>query len=56
MIYDSTLKIFQVDSSNSTAALQTVTITGLPYDGPAAGDTGAPVLFKFLSSIVSVLV
>ena len=48
--YDSTNHIFAVDSTNSTAALATVTITGIP-DG-TAGDTNGPVYFKFLSSNV----
>jgi len=51
LIFDSTLKIWQVDSTNSTAALQTVVITEVPE--AYAGDTGAPVVFKiYLSSLV----
>ena len=52
IIYDSTLKIWQIDSTNSTVALQTAIIT----DVPAAyiGDTGAPVAFRIaLSTLVS---
>jgi hypothetical protein len=54
MIYDSTLKIWQIDSTNSTAALQTVIITGAP--DAYLGDTGAPVAFKIaLSTLVSLV-
>lgn len=49
--YDSTNHIFGVDSTNSTAALMTVTITGV-VEG-TNGDTNGPVYFKFLSSNVS---
>lgn len=49
--YDSTNHIFTIDYINSTAALHTVTITGVP-DG-TVGDTNGPVYFKFLSSNVS---
>ena len=49
--YDSTNHIFGIDSTNSTAALVTVTITGIP-DG-TANSTNGPVYFKFLSSNVS---
>ncbi len=49
--YDSTNHIYMVDSTNSTAALAFVTITGL-VEG-AEGDTNAPVYFKFLSSNIS---
>jgi hypothetical protein len=48
--YDSTNHVFLVDSTNSTAALVTVTQTGIP-DG-TIGDTNGPVYFKFLSSNV----
>lgn len=52
VIYDSTLKIWQVDSTNSTAALQTVVITDVP--DAYIGDTGAPVIFKIaLSTLVN---
>ena len=51
MRYDSTNHIFTVDNVNSTTALHTVTITGIP-DG-TEGDTNGPVYFKFLSSNVS---
>ena len=48
--YDSTNHVFLVDSTNSTAALVTVTQTGVPngYEG----DTNGPVYVKFLSSNV----
>lgn len=49
--YDATNHVFLIDSTNSTAALVTATITGIP-DG-TAGDTNGPVYFKFLSSNVS---
>ena len=49
--YDSTNHVYLIDSTNSTVALRTVTITGIP-DG-TAGDTNGPVYFKFLSSNVS---
>jgi hypothetical protein len=49
--YDSTNHIFGVDSTNSTAALVTVTITGVPQG--TEGSTNGPVYFKFLSSNVS---
>jgi hypothetical protein len=49
--YDSTNRIFGVDSTNSTAALVTVTITGVPQG--TEGSTNGPVYFKFLSSNVS---
>jgi hypothetical protein len=48
--YDGTNHVFLIDSTNSTAALVTATITGIP-DG-TAGDTNGPVYFKFLSSNV----
>lgn len=51
MRYDSTNHIFGVDSTNSTAALVTVTITGIPQG--TEGSTNGPVYFKFLSSNVS---
>lgn len=52
IIYDSTLKIFQIDSTNSTAALQTAIITDVPEQG--LGDTGAVVAFKIaLSTLVN---
>lgn len=49
--YDSTNHIFAVDNVNSTVALHTVTITGIPDN--TEGDTNGPVYFKFLSSNVS---
>ena len=48
--YDSTNHVFLVDSTNSTAALVTVTQTGIPNG--TDGDTNGPVYFKFLSSNV----
>ena len=54
LIHDSTLRIWQVDSTNSTAALQTVIITDVPE--AYIGDTGAPVAFKIaLSTLVSLV-
>lgn len=52
--YDSTNHVFLIDSTNSTAALVTVTQTGVP-DG-VEGDTNGPVYFKFLSSNLSAVV
>jgi hypothetical protein len=49
VIRDSTLRIWQVDSTNSTAALQTVVITEVPEE--YEGSTGGQVVFKFLSSL-----
>lgn len=49
--YDATNHVFVVDSTNSTAALVTVTITGVPQG--TEGSTNGPVYFKFLSSNVS---
>jgi hypothetical protein len=48
--YDSTNHVFLVDSTNSTAALVTVTQTGVPSQ--YEGDTNGPVYVKFLSSNV----
>jgi hypothetical protein len=48
--WDSTLKTYFIDSSNSTVALAAVTITGFPRE--AEGDTNGPVFFKFLSSLM----
>ena len=54
IIYDSTLKIWQIDSTNSTAALQTAIITNVP--DAYIGDTGAPVAFKIaISTLVSLV-
>lgn len=54
LIYDSTLKIWQVDSTNSTTANHSVMITNVP--DAYIGDTGAPVAFKIYSStLVSLL-
>ena len=49
--YDSTNRVYAVDSTNSTAALHSVVITDIP-DG-TVGDTNGPVVFKFLSTGVS---
>ena len=51
LIVDSTLRIWQIDSTNSTAALQTVVITEVP--AAIVGDTGAQVVFKFMSSLAA---
>jgi hypothetical protein len=51
VLYDSTLSIYTIDSTNSTAALATVHITGVPQG--TVGDTNGPLLFKFLSTNVS---
>lgn len=48
IIHDSTLRIWQIDSTNSTAALQTAIITDVPDQ--YIGDTGAPVAFKIVVS------
>lgn len=54
IIYDSTLKIWQIDSTNSTAALQTAIITDVPE--AYIGDTGAPVVFRIsVSTLVSLV-
>jgi hypothetical protein len=54
IIHDSTLRIWQIDSTNSTAALQTAIITEVPE--AYIGDTGAPVVFKIaLSTLVSLV-
>lgn len=52
--YDSTNHVYMIDSTNSTAALAFVTVTGIP-DG-TIGDTNGPVYFKFLSSNISAVV
>lgn len=52
--YDSTNHIYGIDSTNSTAALLGVQITGIP-DG-TAGDTNGPVNFRFLSTWTSPIV
>lgn len=54
VIFDSTLKIHMIDSTNSTAALVAVVITDIPDH--AIGDTGGPVVFRFLSSNISPVV
>lgn len=52
IIHDSTLRIWQIDSTNSTAVLQTAIITDVPDQ--YIGDTGAPVAFKIsVSTLVS---
>lgn len=52
IIHDSTLRIWQVDSTNSTAALQTALIVDVPDE--FIGDTGAPVIFKIsVSTLVN---
>jgi hypothetical protein len=51
IIHDTTNRIWQIDSTNSTAALQTAIITDVPPE--SIGDTGAPVLFKIgISTLV----
>lgn len=52
--YDSTNHIYGIDSTNSTVALQSVRITGIP-DG-TDGSTNGPVRFKFQSSWTSPVV
>jgi len=55
IIYDSTNHIWQVDSTNSTAALMTCVITDVPDQ--YIGDTGAPVIFRISpSTLVSVAI
>lgn len=52
LVYDRTFHQFFVATTNSTAALAAVQITGIP--DYAVGDSGAfPVIFKFLSSNLS---
>ncbi len=51
VIYDRNQHAFFVDSTNSTAALAAVVITDIPSE--SIGDTNGPVIFKFLSSNVS---
>lgn len=51
IILDSTLNTFFIDSSNSTAALAAVVITGIPSE--TDGDTNGPCYFRFLSSNLS---
>lgn len=52
--YDSTNHIFGIDSTNSTVALRTITLTGIPEG--TEGSTNGPMYFKFLSSNVSAAV
>ena len=51
VIYDRTLNRHLIDSTNSTAALAAVKITGIPSE--SINDTNGPVIFKFLSSNVA---
>lgn len=54
IIHDSTLRIWQIASTNSTAADHTAIITEVP--DAYIGDTGAPVAFKiYISSLVSLV-
>ena len=52
VIYDSTLQIFNIDSTNSTAALATVVVTGISSGETESslGDTNGAVIFRFLST------
>lgn len=52
--YDSTNHVYTIDSTNSTAALASIVITGIQEN--FLGDTNAPVIFKFLSTGVSPVV
>ena len=54
IIFDSTLGTYFIDSTNSTAALMAVTVTDIPEY--SLGSTQGPVVFKFLSSMVSPVV
>jgi hypothetical protein len=54
VVWDSTLKTFFIDSTNSTVAMAAVTITDIPEY--ALNSTNGPVIFKFLSSLVSAIV
>ena len=47
--WDATRNMFNIDSTNSTAALAAVVITGLPAES-TVGDTNGAVLFRFLST------
>jgi hypothetical protein len=52
IIRDSTNRIWQVDSTNSTTALMTCVITDVPYE--SIGDTGSQVVFQISpTSLVS---
>ena len=54
IIHDSTLRIWQIASTNSTAADHTAIITDVP--DAYIGDTGAPVAFKIcISTLVSLV-
>lgn len=48
--YDSTNHIFGIDSTNSTVALRTIVLTGIPEG--TEDSTNGPMYFKFLSSNV----
>lgn len=52
MTYDSTLQVYFVDSTNSTAANRFVTITEIPQN-EVGSCGGSPVVFKFMSSLVN---
>ena len=54
VIWDSTLQTFFIDSTNSTAALNAVTITDVP--DYSLGSTNGPVVFRFLSSLASPII
>ena len=65
IIWDSTRNLFNLDSTNSTAALAVCVVTGilrLGSDGAGGavestvGDTNGPVLFRFLSTQTAPLV
>lgn len=49
--YDSTNQVYTIDSTNSSAGLAAIVITGIQEN--FLGDTNAPVIFKFLSTGVS---
>lgn len=52
--YDSTNKVYAIDSTNSTAVHLCARITGIP-DG-SDNSTNGPVIFRFMSSFVSPVV
>ncbi len=52
VIYDSTLNTYFIDSTNSTTSEHAAHITDIP--DYAIGDTNGPVVFRFLSSKVSI--
>lgn len=47
--WDATRNLFNIDSTNSTAALANVVITGVVEES-TVGDTNGPVIFRFLST------